>query len=74
MRLDEVIDSYHEALDEFSQRNPDAVRRLFSRRDDVMLAKPFGPAACGWADASRAMDYASSRFRDGEVVAFDEPR
>jgi ketosteroid isomerase-like protein len=33
---------------------------------------PFGPAVRGWDQASQALEYASSRFRDGEVTAFEE--
>jgi ketosteroid isomerase-like protein len=47
------------------------VKVLFSNRDDVMLANPFGPAVRGWRAVSAALDYASSRFRDGEVTAFE---
>src|SRR5262249_24472540 len=32
---------------------------------------PFGPAAAGWSAASEAMDFASSRFRDGYLSGFD---
>jgi ketosteroid isomerase-like protein len=38
----------------------------------VVLANPFGPAVRGWDQASQALEYASSRFRDGEVTAFEE--
>jgi ketosteroid isomerase-like protein len=72
MDLDEAINQYHQAADEFSQGNPEPIKRLFSHRGDVVLANPFGPAARGWAQASQALDYASSRFRDGKVTAFEE--
>ncbi len=48
------------------------MKQLFSHRGDVMLANPFGPAVSGWDQASQALDYASSRFREGKVTAFDE--
>ena len=72
MDLDEVIERYHQAADEFSRGDPEPVKELFSHRGDVMLANPFGPAVSGWAEASQALDYASSRFRDGNVTSFDE--
>lgn len=72
MDLDEVIEQYHEALDEFSRGDPEPIKRLYSHRGDVMLANPFGPAVRGWDQASQALEYASSRFRDGEVTAFEE--
>jgi ketosteroid isomerase-like protein len=38
----------------------------------VVLANPFGRAVRGWDQASQALEYASSRFRDGEVTASEE--
>jgi ketosteroid isomerase-like protein len=69
MDLDEVIKQYHEAL---SRGDPEPLKRLYSHRGDVVLANPFGPAVRGWDQASQALDYASSRFRDGAVTAFEE--
>ena len=69
MDLDEVIEQYHEALDEFSRGDPEPIKRLYSHRGDVMLANPFGPAVRGWDQASQALDYAASRFRGGAVTA-----
>jgi len=72
MDLDEVIEQYHEALKKFSRGDPERLKRLYSHRGDVVLANPFGPAVRGWDQASQALEYASSRFRDGEVTAFEE--
>jgi ketosteroid isomerase-like protein len=72
MDLDEVIKRYHQALDAFSRGDPESLKQLFSHRGDVVLANPFGPAVRGWDQASRALEYASSRFCDGEVTAFEE--
>ena len=69
--LDEVIQQYHEALDVFVRGRPDPMKALFSRTGDVVLANPFGPAVRGWEPASAALDYASSRFSDGELLGFD---
>jgi ketosteroid isomerase-like protein len=69
--LQKVVEQYHRAADEFSRGNADPVKMLFSQRDDVTLANPFGPAVRGWGQVSGALDYASSRFRDGEVTAFE---
>src|SRR5215203_6046261 len=41
-----------------------------SRQDDVILANPFGPAVRRWSDVAAALDFASSRFRDGTVAGF----
>lgn len=37
----------------------------------MTLANPFGPAVRGWDDVVEALDFASSRFRDGEVPRFE---
>jgi len=71
MNLQQVVEQYHLAADEFSRGNPDPVKVVFSHRDDVTLANPFGPAVRGWKQVAEALDYASSRFRDGEVSGFE---
>ncbi|MDP9224713.1 MAG: nuclear transport factor 2 family protein [Actinomycetota bacterium] len=62
---------YHSALDEFSKGNPEPVKQVFSHRDDVTLANPFGPAVRGWNRVSQALDFASSRFRDGQLKSVE---
>ena len=71
MDLDATIGEYHRALDEFSRGDPSSVKGLYSRRDDATLANPFvGPPAHGWTKVVEALDYASSRFRGGEMSEF----
>ena len=69
--LEEVIQQYHTALDAFVRGTPEPMKALFSRAGDVVLANPFGPAVQGWDKASAALDYASSRFKDGTAAEFD---
>jgi ketosteroid isomerase-like protein len=71
MDLHEFVELYHAALDEFSRGNAEPVKGVFSRRDDVTLANPFGPAVRGWKLVSDALDFASSRFRDGAASSFE---
>lgn len=72
MELTDAIDQYHMALDEFSRGDPAPVKAMYSRRDDAVLANPFvGPPVRGWERIAEALDFASSRFRDGEVTRFD---
>ena len=71
IHLDQVVEAYHVAADEFSRGNPEPIKAVFSHRDDVTLANPFGPAVRGWEEVSGALDFASSRFRDGEVASFE---
>jgi ketosteroid isomerase-like protein len=71
MDLEQVIEQYHGAADEFARGNPDPVKALFSHGDDATLANPFGPPVRGWDQVAEALDYASSRFREGEVTSFE---
>jgi hypothetical protein len=48
------------------------VKELFSHRDDVTLANPLiGPPAHGWERVAATLEHASSQFRDGENVGFE---
>src|SRR3712207_9220770 len=51
--------------------NPEPVQKLFSHREDVSLANPFGPPARGWEQVAATMERAASQFRDGEFVGFE---
>src|SRR5262245_29267229 len=67
MDIQLIIEKYHKACDVFSRGNPEPVKDLYSHSDDVMLANPFGSTVKGWKQVSEALDFASSRFREGEV-------
>jgi len=71
MDLEQAIEGHHGAANEFARGNPDPVKALFSHRDDTTLANPFGPPVRGWDQVAEALDYASSRFREGEVTSFE---
>jgi ketosteroid isomerase-like protein len=69
--VDELIDQYHRALDEFMKGNPEPAKRLWSHREDVSLANPQGSAACGWEQVAEAMERAAGSRRDGKFVGFE---
>jgi ketosteroid isomerase-like protein len=69
--VDEVIEKSHLAWGEFVKGNPEPAKELFSHREDVTLANPFGPPVRGWEQAAATMERAASLYRDGEVVGFD---
>src|SRR5918997_4692605 len=69
--LDEVIEQFQLALDEFLKGTPEPAQNLFSHRDDVSLANPLGPPARGWEQAAATMERAASNFRDGEITGFE---
>ena len=62
---------YHRAGREITNGDPELYKTLYSRRDDVTLANPFGPTARGWSEVSATLDRAAGNYRDGEVVGFD---
>jgi hypothetical protein len=65
--LDQVIEQYHQALDEFSRGNPDPVKNFYSRLDDVAIANPFFPLTRGREQVVARLERAVQNFRDGEV-------
>ncbi len=69
--LDRVIEQCQQALDEFVKGNPEPMQAMFSHREDVSLANPFGPPARGWEQVAATMERASSNLRDGGMVAFE---
>jgi hypothetical protein len=69
--LDEVVEQYHLALGEFIKGDPEPLKTMYSHREDVSLANPFGPPVRGWERAAARMERAASRYRDGEIVGFE---
>jgi hypothetical protein len=45
--VDEFIERFPLAQGEFLKGNSEPVKKLFSHRDDVTLANPYGPPARG---------------------------
>ena len=69
--LDEVLEQCHLALDELMRGSPDGYKKLFSRRDDVTLANPFGPPVRGWDEVAPTLERAASHYTDGEATGFE---
>src|SRR5215204_3454846 len=69
--VDELIEQFHLASDEFLKGNPEPVNKLWSRRDDVTLANPFGPPVRGWDEVAKVTEHAASQVRDGEMTGFE---
>ena len=49
--VDELIEQYYRAQREFLRGRP--VKDLFSHREDVTLANPYGPPVRGWMRSPR---------------------
>jgi hypothetical protein len=69
--LDGVLEQFKQAGNEFVKGNPKPVQELFSHREDVTLANPFGPPARGWEQVAEAQERGASVFRDGEIYDFE---
>jgi len=69
--VDQLIEQYQLALDEFVKGNPEPAKKLFSHREDVSLANPLGPPARGWELVAQTMERAASQIRDGEDLRFE---
>jgi ketosteroid isomerase-like protein len=69
--VDQLIEQFHLASDEFLKGNPEPVNKLWSRRDDVTLANPFGPPVRGWDEVAKVTEHAASQVRDGELVSVE---
>jgi ketosteroid isomerase-like protein len=66
--VDELIEQYYRAQKEFLRGNPDPVKKLFSHREDVTLANPYGPPVRGWDEVAKSIEHAASLRSDGEFV------
>jgi ketosteroid isomerase-like protein len=69
--LDGVLEQFKRAGNEFVKGNPKPVQELFSHRDDVSLANPFGPPVRGWEQVAAAQERGASVFSDGEIYDFE---
>jgi ketosteroid isomerase-like protein len=68
--VDELIEQYHRAQREFLIGNPEPVKDLFSHREDVTLANPYGPPVRGWEQVAKAVEHAASLRSDGTFVGW----
>lgn len=69
--FEEEVVRYHLAIPEITRGNPQAVKELYSRLDDVTLANPLGGVARGWAQVEARLDQASRYYADGEMLGFE---
>jgi ketosteroid isomerase-like protein len=69
--VDELIERYQRALDDFLKGDPKPVQALFSHREDASLANPYGPPVRGWDSIAKTTEHAASLRRDGRATGFD---
>lgn len=66
--LEATIAESHEALRKILNGDPSGYAALFADRDDITLGNPFGPFGKGRAAVLKALNNASTKYRDGAVV------
>lgn len=69
--LDELKGRYHRSVEALITGDPEPQKPLWSRRDDVTLANPYGPPVTGWDRVCEAAARAAARLRAGEGLSFD---
>jgi hypothetical protein len=69
--LDQVIELYQRAANEFLKGNPEPHKMMFSHREDATLLNPFGSLDHGWEQVAETMERFASQVSDGEVTSFD---
>ena len=69
--FDAAVERYHEAIADFVTGDNATFKALFSQGDDVTVANPFFPATRGWKNVEDRMDRGAARWREGEVVGFE---
>ena len=69
--VDQLIERYHLALDEFLKGNPEPAMELWSQREDVSLVNPYGPPVRGWDKITEVVKHAASLRRDGKTISFE---
>ena len=70
--FDRTVEAFRQALDPFLEGDPEPVWELWSRRDDVTLANPFGPPVVGPEAVGRAIREAAANIRDGSIPRLEE--
>jgi ketosteroid isomerase-like protein len=69
--VDQLNEQYHLASGEFLKGDPVVVKKLWSHKEDVTLANPYGPPVRGWDEVAKAIEHATSQVRDGELVSVE---
>ena len=69
--FDEAVEAFRIALDALLHGDADPVKKLWSRREDVTVANPFGPPRRGPAQVDRAIEQAAANYSGGSR-RFDE--
>src|ERR671910_3728579 len=66
--VDQLNEQYHLASGEFLKGNPEPVKKLWTHKEDVSLANPYGPPVRGWDEVAKTIEHASSLRSHGTFV------
>ena len=69
--FDSLIEPYHDALRAIINGDPSVYKAMYSEREDVTLANPFGGVARGRAEVEKRLDGAAANYREGEIVGIE---
>jgi ketosteroid isomerase-like protein len=69
--VDRLIEQYHLALGEFLKGDPEPVKQLWSRKEDVSSANPYGPPVRSWDEVARTLEHAASLRSEGEFLGYE---
>jgi ketosteroid isomerase-like protein len=69
--VDRLIEQFQLSMDGFLKGDPEPTKRVFSHREDVTLANPFGPPVRGWERVAERQERGASNYRDGEIYDFE---
>jgi ketosteroid isomerase-like protein len=69
--LNDMRARYRRSLEAFIRGDPEPVKLLWSRRDDITLANPLGPPAKGYDRVCEATDIAAAQVRDVESLTLE---
>src|ERR671913_161319 len=68
--VNELIEQWQLAAGEFVKGNPEPVKKLWSCREDVTLANPYGPPVRGWERVAKTIEHAASLRSDGTFLGW----
>jgi lactoylglutathione lyase len=70
--FDRAVERTRRAVAALLQGDPEPEKKLWSRRDDVTLANPFGGYRRGWRDVEAGLTLAADGFAKGGTCVFEE--
>jgi ketosteroid isomerase-like protein len=69
--LDEVLEQFKLAGNEFLKGNSEPHKMMFSHREDTTLLNPLGSLDHGWEQVAATMERVASQISDGEITSFE---